>query len=196
MTDSFARHSGVEIPGIGSGDEQRLLGVARYALETRVRGGPPPDPPCGGAFDALCGAFVSLHVRRALRGCLGSLDREAPLGLTIVRLSALVADSDPRFAPVTEAELAHVDIEISVLTPERPVEGPDEIQIGRHGVILQHGRHRGLLLPRVALDHGWDRETLLEQLCVKSGLPRRAWRQGARLYVFDAQVFGERETDG
>jgi hypothetical protein len=83
-------------------------------------------------------------------------------------------------------------MEISLLTPERPISSIDEVVVGQHGVIVEHGQSRGLLLPQVATEFGWDRETFLEHVCVKGGLPPEAWRAGARILVFEARVFAER----
>lgn len=146
----------------------------------------------GGALDWRCGAFVTIHCRGELRGCLGRIEVDAPLAETVAHLAAVVSDSDPRFAPVSEPELAAIAVEISVLTPEREVRAIDEIEIGRHGLIIEDGARRGLLLPQVATEHRWDRETFLAHACLKASLPADAWRLGARILVFEAQVFGER----
>jgi AmmeMemoRadiSam system protein A len=179
--------------GAFTADERaRLLTFARWALEARVRRQPLPEPPLGGAFDMPRGAFVSIHLRGELRGCLGRLEPE-PLGQTIVHLAAVVSDSDPRFDPVGVAELDDLHLEISVLTPEREVGSVEEIEVGRHGLIVERGYRRGLLLPQVPVAQRWDRWTFLEHTCLKAGLPRDAWKQGARLLVFEAEVFGERD---
>jgi AmmeMemoRadiSam system protein A len=102
-----------------------------------------------------------------------------------------VADSDPRFEPVSPPELDEIEIEISVLTPEREVRSITEIELGRHGLIVEQGRRRGLLLPQVATEQGWDRETFVAHTCQKATLTSDAWMHGARLFVFEAQVFGE-----
>jgi AmmeMemoRadiSam system protein A len=176
-----------------SAEEQAtLLRLARSALEAHLRRQPPPDPVRGGIFEAPLGAFVSLHRRGELRGCLGRLDVTTPLGQTIVELAAIAADSDPRFDPVAPGELGEIGIEISILSPERELRSIDEIEIGLHGLIVERGSRRGLLLPQVASERGWGRETFLEHTCVKAGLPLDAWRQGARILLFEAQVFGEK----
>jgi AmmeMemoRadiSam system protein A len=126
-----------------------------------------------------------------LRGCLGRIDADAPLAHTVAHLAAVVSDSDPRFAPVSLPELGDIAIEISVLTPEREVQSIEDIVIGRHGLIIEDGARRGLLLPQVATEHGWDRETFLAHTCVKASLPADGWRRGARILVFEAEVFGE-----
>lgn len=174
-------------------DQRRLLALARRALEARVRRQPPPETARGGALDAPASAFVTIHNRGELRGCLGRLDTRAPLGDTVAQLAASVSDSDPRFDPISLLELPDIDIEISVLTPEQEIGSIDEIEVGRHGVIVEHGPQRGLLLPQVATDQRWDRETFVSHACLKAGLPGDAWRRGARLLVFEAQVFGELE---
>jgi AmmeMemoRadiSam system protein A len=176
---------------LSDADRLCLLQLARRALEARVRRQPAPGPVSGGAFDLRCGAFVTLHIEGELRGCLGRIERDAPLSETILDLAAIVSDSDPRFAPVRLEELAAIEIEISVLTPEREVTSVTEIEVGRHGLIIERGARRGLLLPQVPVEYGWDRDTFLEHTCLKAGLSRNDWRHGARICVFEAVVFGE-----
>jgi AmmeMemoRadiSam system protein A len=177
---------------IDAGDQQRLLSLARRALEARVRREPAPAPDRGGTLESRCGAFVTIHCHGDLRGCLGRLDADEPLGHAVAQLAASVSDSDPRFAPVRPGELEAIDIEISVLTPEREVRSIAEVEVGRHGLIVEQGGRRGLLLPQVASEYGWDAETFVSHTCLKAGLPSDAWRHGARVLVFEAQVFGER----
>ena len=177
---------------ISSDDQQRLLRLARQALDARVRREPPPPVEYGGALDWPCGAFVTIHHRGELRGCLGRLDVDAPLADTIAHLAAVVSDSDSRFNPVSARELPDISVEISVLTPEQEVRSIEEIEIGRHGLIIEHGHRRGLLLPQVATEHGWNRETFLDHTCRKASLPPDAWRHGARILIFEALVFGEK----
>jgi AmmeMemoRadiSam system protein A len=172
-------------------DQQQLLRLARQALEARVRREPAPPVEYGGALEWPCGAFVTIHYRGSLRGCLGRVDVDAPLADTVAHLAAVVSDSDARFAPVSAPELTDISIEISVLTPEQEVRSIEEIEIGRHGLIIEQGYRRGLLLPQVATDHGWNRETFLDHTCRKASLPPDAWRRGARILIFEAQVFGE-----
>ena len=176
---------------IGSEDQQRLLALARRALEARVRREPPPCPERGGALEWPRGAFVTIHCHGDLRGCLGRIDTEAPLADTIADLAASVSDSDPRFDPVSVIELDGIDLEISVLTPEREIHSVADIEIGRHGLIVEQGARRGLLLPQVATEYGWDALTFVSHTCLKAALPGDAWRHGARMLVFEAQVFGE-----
>src|SRR6187401_2976450 len=173
-------------------DRSRLLTIARRSLEARVRRERDPAHQLGGALDTPCGAFVSIHRGPDLRGCLGRLEGDWPIARVVAHLGRAVADSDPRFAPVSADELDTLSIEISALTPEREVQAIDEIEIGRHGLIVEQGHRRGLLLPQVATEHGWSVMTFVEHTCLKAGLPRDAWKKGARLKVFEAEVFGER----
>ncbi|HXH24595.1 MAG TPA: AmmeMemoRadiSam system protein A [Vicinamibacterales bacterium] len=179
-------------------DEQaELLELARRALRARVLGETSPAlDRLDGGLAAPCGAFVSLHRGDELRGCLGRLTPDWPLARVVAHLAAIVADSDPRFGPVGPDELDELDIEISVLTPEREIASIDEIDIGRHGVVVERGRARGVLLPQVAVEHGWDAQAFVEQACLKAGLPADGWRRGARVYVFEAAVFNERTLAG
>jgi AmmeMemoRadiSam system protein A len=176
---------------IGPEDQRRLLSLARRALEARVRREAPPAPDRGGALEWPRGAFVTIHCHGDLRGCLGRLESDLPLAETVAQLAASVSDSDPRFDPVRPAELDDIEVEISVLTPDREVASIAEVEAGRHGLIVEHTGRRGLLLPQVAAEYGWDAETFVAHTCLKAGLPGDAWRHGARIFVFEAQVFGE-----
>jgi AmmeMemoRadiSam system protein A len=175
-------------------DCELLLRFARRCVEARVRRQPPPDIERGGGLEAPMGAFVSLHTAGELRGCLGRIECDRAIVENIAHLAAVVCDCDPRFPSLTARELDETVIEISALTPEEEVADVSDIEVGRHGLIVEQGDRRGLLLPQVATEHGWDRETFLDYTCVKAGLPRDAWRRGARIFRFEAQVFGERST--
>ncbi|HEY7790917.1 MAG TPA: AmmeMemoRadiSam system protein A [Vicinamibacterales bacterium] len=140
--------------------------------------------------DRQAGAFVTIRCGGELRGCIGDLDG-GPI-LEVVRHCAVAAaSSDPRFSRVTAAEWPAVDLEISVLGALEPVDEVTTIEIGRHGLIVEHGRRRGLLLPQVATEWGWDRETFLAHTCRKAGLPPDAWRKGAQVFRFEADVFAD-----
>jgi len=177
---------------ISSDDQRRLIDLAHRALEARVRHADLPEIDGALAPDVRHGAFVSIFHDGALRGCLGRLNSQLPIARLVAQLAQAVADSDPRFDRVTLQELAGISLEISVLTHEREIESVDEIEIGKHGLIVEHGTSRGLLLPQVAEEHGWDRDTFLDHTCLKAGLGADAWRRGARIFVFEAEVFGER----
>ena len=138
-----------------------------------------------------CGAFVSLHKKGALRGCIGYITSERPLYETVIDAAVSAATGDPRFAPVTQDELPELEIEISVLTPPQLVENPEEIEVGRDGLIITMGHQRGLLLPQVASEYGWDTHTFLDHTCMKAGLAPGAWRKGATIERFSAHVFSD-----
>ena len=172
-------------------ERQRLLAIARRALEARVRGARDPVREDEETLDARRGAFVSIHHGEDLRGCLGRLEADRPVSEIVAHLGRAVADSDPRFPPVEPRELDELTIEISVLTLEREVQSLDDVEVGRHGLIVEHGHRRGLLLPQVAVQHNWDALEFVVHTCIKAGLPPDAWQQGARILVFEAQVFAE-----
>jgi AmmeMemoRadiSam system protein B/AmmeMemoRadiSam system protein A len=137
------------------------------------------------------GVFVTLTKDGDLRGCIGFIEPVAPLGQAVIRAAIYAATEDPRFPPVRPAELRDLKFEISVLTPVREISNPREVTVGRHGLIVARDGLKGVLLPQVPVENKWDRETFLEQGSLKAGLPRDAWRLGAKLYVFEAIVFHE-----
>jgi uncharacterized protein len=143
------------------------------------------------AVTGRAGAFVSLHVGNDLRGCIGYLERDLPLIQVVERCAVSAAISDPRFPSLSATEWSRTTIEISVLGPIDPVAEIGEIEVGRHGLVAEHGQRRGLLLPQVATECGWSREEFIEHTCRKAGLPKDAWQYGATLYKFEAEVFGE-----
>jgi len=178
-------------PALSAQDRRALLETARQAIADRLAGRPQVSPALDGVFARASGVFVSLHRRGELRGCIGYPDGEQPLGVSVPQCAVSAATGDPRFSAVTSSELPELDIEISVLTPVEPVTDPTMIEIGRDGLIVEQQRRRGLLLPQVATEWGWDRETFLTQTCVKAGLPRDAWKRGALIFRFRAEVFGD-----
>jgi uncharacterized protein len=136
------------------------------------------------------GAFTSLHLGERLRGCIGYVFPTDSLYKTVADTARAAAFDDPRFEPVTPAEAPNLRVEISVLSLLQPIR-PDEVVVGKHGLIVTYGSRRGLLLPQVAIEWKWDRETFLAQTCLKAGLPAIAWQHGAELQGFTAEVFGE-----
>ena len=149
------------------------------------------------ALRSKAGAFVTLNHKGfkagdpgRLRACMGVIEAEQPLSEAVIQ-AAVWAAQDPRFPPLKAAELRGLDVEVSVLSPAFPVSGPTAIEVGTHGVILEKDGHRALFLPQVAPEQGWDRDTMLDHLAQKAGLPRDGWRRGARFEVFTAQVFEE-----
>jgi AmmeMemoRadiSam system protein A len=171
-----------------------LLRLARGAIEARLRGARPPslrDLPPG--LEANGGAFVTLRRRsdHELRGCIGYVEPSQPLGEAVAAAAVAAATADGRFDPVTLAELPSLVLDVSVLGPAVPIQAQD-VEVGRHGLVVQRGERRGLLLPQVPLEWGWDAATFLEQVCRKAGLPTSAWKEpGTSLLGFEAEVFSE-----
>lgn len=176
-------------------DERRaLVAIARDAIRARLdrsATSPPAAADAGRSALGMCGAaFVTLRRGAQLRGCIGDLELDRPLSAVVARAAVAAAFEDPRFPPVTSLELSELSIEISVLGPMRPLRDPAGVEVGRHGLVIHAGRRRGLLLPQVATEWGWDRGTFLEQVCLKAGLARDAWRT-SDLFIFEAEVFSE-----
>jgi AmmeMemoRadiSam system protein A len=176
---------------IPSNERRLLLAIARSALEARVRGERAPEV-ARSSGSIASGVFVTVHCDGALRGCLGTVT-DVHLVEAVARLAADVSTEDFRFAPLRPQELPRVAIDLSVLTPAEIVIDAETIEIGRDGLIIELGNRRGLLLPQVAVEQQWDRETFLNQACVKAGLPSSAWRHGATIRRFQAEVFGEHD---
>ncbi|HUU04508.1 MAG TPA: AmmeMemoRadiSam system protein A [Patescibacteria group bacterium] len=174
-------------------EKKELLRLARGTIKKFLANGerqsPPEDHP---AFSAKRGVFVTLHRRGELRGCIGYPLPYKPLGEAVVDNAIAAASEDPRFSTVSADELREIDIEISVLTVPQKVEGPDQVQVGRDGIIISKGFQRGLLLPQVPLEQGWDREQYLSYGCRKAGLAADEWKRGVQIEVFQATVFGEK----
>ena len=173
-------------------DRELLLRLAREALAAHVGVAPAHVPGETGVLRRLGGAFVTLHHHGELRGCIGHIEPNQTLGTIVPRCAVAAGTTDPRFPPITATELEQLAIEISLLGPLEPIEGPHEIEIGHHGLVVEIGWQRGLLLPQVATEWGWDAETFLAQTCHKAGLARDAWKRGAKIWRFEAEVFGER----
>jgi AmmeMemoRadiSam system protein A len=171
-----------------------LLRLARGTLEAHFRGEPPPRLPSDRAetFGQPRGLFVTLRIGGELRGCIGTLAPMGDLTRVIPEYALRAALEDPRFAPLAPEELPQCRIEVSVLTAPQPLESPDQIEIGRDGLILEMRGRRGLLLPQVATEWGFDRARFLEEVSRKTGLPPDAWRDpDARVWSFQAEVFSE-----
>lgn len=169
-----------------------LTALARQAIAERLgQPGPAPAPPS--PTDEHRGVFVTLR-RRAdndLRGCVGIVEPRFPLDEAVRRAAVSAALDDSRFAPVSLAELPSLTVHVSVLTPLAP-SAPEGVEVGRHGVVIRHDERSALFLPQVATEQGWDRDTLLRQLCRKAGLPPDAWRHpDCRLFTFEAETYDE-----
>ncbi len=187
-------------PGLAPDERTFLLALARAVVTETAHGRRPPRADAFAAARGLApgprlreprGAFVTLTRAGELRGCIGYVEPIRPLLEAVADNAASAAARDPRFLPVGPDELADLHVEISALTPLRPVAGPGEIELGRHGIVLAKGRARALFLPQVAPEQGWDLPTTLRHLSRKAGLEPDAWREGARFEVFEAEVFAE-----
>lgn len=180
---------------LGEEERRRLLQLARQAIATTVREDQVPqlhDP--GGRLTIPAGVFVSLHKQQQLRGCIGHLAAHQPLYRAVIEAATSAALHDPRFPPLTREELSEVDIEISILSPMTELDShtaEERIVIGQHGLMVSQGNYRGLLLPQVAVQFGWDARKFLEETCLKANLAPNAWCAGVRLEMFTAEVFGE-----
>lgn len=166
-----------------------LRELARLSMASRFNTNVVLPKPVSEKLGQPFGAFVTLKKHGQLRGCIGNIVGDRPIRETIIRMAQAAAFNDPRFPPVGSEELADLGVEISILSPLEPC-SPEDVVPGRHGLLVRRGPHSGLLLPQVASEHGWDRETFLAQTCRKAGLPADAWRQtGTEIHCFEAVVF-------
>jgi AmmeMemoRadiSam system protein A len=172
-------------------DRRLLLSVARRALTAHVTGAQVPETESNDVLLRPAAVFVTLHCQGELRGCIGHVEASEPLGRVVARCAVAAGTSDPRFQAVTPDELAQIYIELSILGPLEPISTLEHIEVGRHGLLVELGSHRGLLLPQVATEWNWNRETFIAQTCRKAGLAPDAWKTGAQIWRFDAEVFGE-----
>jgi len=183
------RHADVSF-SLSVDEKSSLVEIARKTLERYVRTNevyrPNTDNP---KFLSKRGAFVTLKKKGDLRGCIGFIEPVLPLHQTIVQATIYAASRDARFPPVSSSELEDIDLEISVLTPPKKIRDPRDVKVGKHGLIIAKGDHRGLLLPQVPVENRWSRLTFLERTCQKAGLPTDAWKSGAEIYTFEAIVF-------
>jgi AmmeMemoRadiSam system protein A len=178
-------------PYLTNEERRELLAIARRAASSYVREGKmPEEAPASSALSAPGAAFVTLTQEGRLRGCIGYTEASVPLYRTVQECAVAAAIEDPRFRPIDPSEVDSVRIEISVLTPLVPVL-PEDVEVGVHGLMVRKGGRRGLLLPQVAVECGWDRRAFLSNVCRKAGLPTDEWKRGAELFSFTAEVFGE-----
>ena len=172
-------------------DRLRLLQIARHAMTAHATGTPTPAVDAAWLPSRRGGAFVTLHKSGELRGCIGHLEANDLLTKVVARCAVAASSADPRFPAIGHTELSLIEIEISLLGAFEQIDGPAEVEIGRHGLLVEHGRRRGLLLPQVAVEWKWDAATFLNQTCHKAGLPPEGWRNGAIAWRFEAEVFSE-----
>jgi AmmeMemoRadiSam system protein A len=184
---------GQELFGQEFSPEERslLLRLAHDSIASALRHSEisldPPTP----HLAELRGAFTSLHLRGELRGCVGYVLPTCPVYRAVAETARAAAFDDNRFPPVTAEEAPHLEIELSILSPAQAIRA-EEVEVGRHGLLISWHGQRGLLLPQVPLEHAWDRTTFLEQTCRKAGLPLDAWQKGATVEAFSAEVFGDK----
>jgi len=168
-----------------------LLRLAHDAIVSRLEGREIPlDPPTDHLAEPR-GAFTSLYLRGELRGCVGYVLPVSPVYRAVADTARAAAFEDTRFHPVTLPEAHELEIELSILSPPQPI-AAEAVEIGHHGLLISMAGHRGLLLPQVPAEHHWDRTTFLEQTCRKAGLPMDAWKNGAMIEAFTAEIFGEK----
>ncbi len=176
---------------ISKQEQDYLKNLAFLSIKSRIEGLEPdyPMPPSDKLKENL-GAFVTLKIKGRLRGCIGNIVGDGPLWKPIIRMAGEAAFNDPRFPELTAQELQVLELEISILSPLEPVPDIHRIEPGRHGLVVRKGQYSGLLLPQVAREWGWDRETFLAQTCRKAGLPEDCHKdKGVQLFWFQAAVF-------
>ena len=183
------------MPFLSEADRQALLQLARQAVVNAVSlGDLPGEIPNQGVFAERRGVFVTLRSANRLRGCIGVIEGDEPLGESIVRCASSAALHDPRFPPLRSQDLATLQIEISLLAPPVTID-PAQIEIGRHGLLVSRGNQRGLLLPQVAAEHHLSREQFLDETCRKAQLPREAWREpSTQVLAFTSEVFSDSDA--
>ncbi|MGB7572615.1 MAG: AmmeMemoRadiSam system protein B [Thermodesulfobacteriota bacterium] len=181
---------GVDL-GLNQEEKKTLHHIVRTVVENKARGKAVPEFKIESpVLKENRGAFVTIHKRGQLRGCIGYIEGHGPLHKTIEDMAEAAAFRDPRFSPVSESELPELEFEVSVLTPLKKIKDVNEIQVGKHGIYLKKGWYSGLLLPQVATEYGWDRQTFLEHTCQKAGLPSTAWKEKeTEIYIFSADIF-------
>lgn len=170
-------------------EQKMLLSLAREAITRYVHGGEIPDSEVyAPALQCHCGCFVTIRKEGVLRGCIGSFVSDKPLYELVRMMAIAAATNDPRFYPMRPADLDDFSIEISVLSPLEKIASPDHIKVGTHGIYIIKNSCHGVLLPQVAVEYGWDRNTFLSQACLKAGLKPEDWKEGADIMIFSAQI--------
>ncbi|HEX5772787.1 MAG TPA: AmmeMemoRadiSam system protein A [Geomobilimonas sp.] len=171
-------------------EKQLLLEIGREAVVASVTTGTNTPRTVNQAnLLAKRGCFVCIKINGSLRGCIGNFTADSPLYQQVQEMAAAAATRDPRFYPMKSPDLNDFQLEISVLSPLQKISSPDTIKVGLHGIYIEKNFSRGVLLPQVAVEQGWDRETFLSQTCLKAGLNENSWMEGAAISVFTAEVF-------
>jgi AmmeMemoRadiSam system protein A len=187
--------SGETIMALSSIDKQTLLTIARSSIKAAIEGESiPPLFILTQDLERPSGTFVTLKIDDELRGCIGYIEPIYPLAQAVQETAIKAATEDPRFMPVAPEELDHIQIEISVLFPIEKVTDVSEIEIGKHGLVVELGSRKGLLLPQVATEYGWTPKEFLNQTSLKAGLSEYGWQQpGARISRFRVELFSEKD---
>lgn len=174
-------------------EKQRLLKIARASVDAVVADKTyTPERPSESRLVQNAGAFVTLYSHGELRGCIGFIEARFPVYQTVAEMAAKAATADPRFESVRQSEINDLNIEISVLSPLVKINQKEDVVVGKHGVVIEKGFYRGLLLPQVATENGWDRDRFLEYVSLKAGLDKNAYlNTDSKIYIFTAEVFGE-----
>ncbi|MDX2494120.1 MAG: AmmeMemoRadiSam system protein A [Desulfuromusa sp.] len=174
-------------------DTTILLKIAREAIIHQIKNEDySPTPREEKALNEHLGCFVTITQDGHLRGCIGNFQSQQPLYQEVSTMAVAAASQDPRFQPMSTDELDNFSLEITVLSPLEKINDTNQIEVGTHGIYIIKGRNRGVLLPQVATEYGWDRETFLQQTCVKAGLSENSWQlPDAEIYVFSGQIFHE-----
>ncbi len=177
-------------------EKKYLLQIARETIKAKLFDLPLPKPePIGENLKVKSGAFVTINKHGHLRGCIGYIAGFKPLYEAIPELAISAAFNDPRFPPLQKDEFEHLEIEISVLTPLEEIKDINEIEVGKHGLMVEQGFYQGLLLPQVATEYGWDKETFLQETCLKAGLPAHCWQDPAtKIFKFSAIIFSDHDV--
>ena len=175
---------------ISSKEKKLLLEIAREAIISYVQNGTIPERDVKHR-DLLVnqGCFVSIKINGMLRGCIGNFISDKPLYQLVQEMAVSAATRDPRFYPMKKDDLKDFDLEISIISPLHKISSIEEIEVGVHGLYLEKNFSRGVLLPQVALEYGWDRDTFLSQTSIKAGLGKDDWQEGTDIYTFSALVF-------
>lgn len=176
-------------------EKRQLLAYARNAIESHFDKVPAVNPRSSSGNLSVCrGVFVTLRAGTELRGCVGYIESRVPLAETVQEVARKAAFEDPRFPPVQPEELHGISIEISLMSPLEVLKDPEAIEVGKHGLMIEAEGRRGLLLPHVATEHGWNREMFLNHTALKAGLPADHWRsREALICSFTTETFSEAE---
>lgn len=173
-------------------EQHELLGIARDTIVEKVKKNTVTKvESASNGLQTANGCFVTIKQQAKLRGCIGNFESDKPLYLTVQEMAVAAATQDPRFYPMKDTDLDSFELEISVLSPLKKINSIDEIIVGTHGLYIIKNFCRGVLLPQVATEYGWDRETFLKHTCLKAGLSEDAWQKECDIYTFSAEVFGE-----